>query len=127
VDAIAIVTLGTYRGHGDPLEALQSDPSMMWNTWLLLPIAAAFVFIGLGALIRLRTPGLRDAGQKLMLYGLLWLTIYDACFVFGYVGWWEGLLMLLFFPAGWVFVQFMRWWSKIVSLSQPPTFKRVRV
>ena len=28
----------------------------------------------------------RVAGQTLMLYGLLWLIVYDACFVAGYVG-----------------------------------------
>ncbi len=75
---------------------------------------------------RVRTPGVRDAGQKLVLYGLLWLTIYDACFVFAYVGWWEGLLMLLAFPIAWLSVQLMRWWSKFVSIAQPPAFKRVR-
>ena len=126
IDAMAIVALGTWRGHGDVIAALRHDPGMQWNNALLLPIAAVLAFILVGALIRWRTPGVRDAGQKLMLYGLLWLTVYDACFVFGYVGWWEGLLMLLFFPAGWLFVQFMRWWSKVVSLSQRPSFKRVR-
>jgi hypothetical protein len=127
VDAIAMVTLGTHRGNGDPVEAFGADPSMMWNNGLLIPIAAVVAFVLVAIRIRRRTPGQRDAGQKLMLYGLLWLTIYDACFVFAYVGWWEGLLMLLFFPASWLFVQFMRWWSKIVSMSQRPTFKRVRV
>ena len=126
VDTLAIGVLGTYRGHGDVIEALRIDPSMRWTPWLLLPIGAVIVFIGFGAYIRWRTPGVRDAGQKLMLYGLLWLIIYDACFVFAYVGWWEGLLMLLFFPAGWLSVQLMRWWSKFVSLSQRPAFKRVR-
>ena len=126
IDAIAMVTLGTHRGEGDPLVAFQFDQSMTWTNGLLLPIGAVIAFILVGIYIRWRTPGLRDAGQKLMLYGLLWLTIYDACFVFAYVGWWEGLLMLLFFPAGWLFVQLMRWWAKVVSLSQRPTFKRVR-
>jgi hypothetical protein len=126
IDALAIITLGTWRGHGDIFAALQNDSSMMWNNNLLVPIGAVLGFIILGIVIRRRTPGLRDAGQKLMLYGLLWLTVYDACFVFAYVGWWEGLLMLLFFPAAWLSVQLMRWWSKIVSLSQRPTFKRVR-
>ena len=127
VDALAIITLGTHRGEaGDPLHALQFDPSMAWNNKLLLPIAAVVGFIIVGIIIRVRTPGLRDAGQKLVLYGLLWLTIYDACFVYVYVGWWEGLLMLLFFPAAWLSVQLMRWWSKFVSISQRPAFKRVR-
>ena len=129
VDSLAIITLGTYRGgpDGDILVAFQTDESMMWRNSLLVPIGAVVAFILLGIWIRWRTPGLRDAGQKLMLYGLLWLTVYDACFIFAYVGWWEGLLMLLFFPAALLSVQMMRWWSKVVSLSQKPTFKRVRV
>jgi len=128
IDSLAIIVLGTLRGAGsDIIDALQTDPSMKWTNGLLVPIGGVVAFILLGIYIRWKTPGLRDAGQKLMLYGLLWLTVYDACFVFAYVGWWEGLLMLLFFPAAWMSVQLMRWWSKIVSLSQKPTFKRVRV
>jgi hypothetical protein len=129
VDSIAIIVLGTIRGggDGDVITALRLDPSMMWRPGLLVPIGAVVGFILVAMYIRWRTPGLRDAGQKLMLYGLLWLTVYDACFIFVYVGWWEGLLMLLFFPAAWLSVQLMRWWSKIVSLSQKPTFKRARV
>jgi hypothetical protein len=129
VDSIAIIVLGTIRGggDGDVRFALRHDESMMWRPGLLMPIGAILAFFVVAIYIRWRTPGLRDAGQKLMLYGLLWLTIYDACFVYAYVGWWQGLLMLLFFPAAWLSVQLMRWWSKIVSLSQKPTFKRVRV
>lgn len=127
VDALAIITLGTHRGAaGDPVHALQFDPSMTWTNKLLIPIGAVLAFVVVGFVIRRRTPGLRDAGQKLVLYGLLWLIIYDAAFVFAYVGWWEGLLMLLFFPAGWLSVQLMRWWSKLVSISHRPAFKRVR-
>ena len=126
VDAMAIVALGTWRGQGDVVAALRDDPSMQWRNELLLPIAAVIGFIVFGAIIRWRTPGLRDAGQKLVLYGLLWLIVYDACFVAAYAGWVDGLLMLLFFPAAWLSVQLMRWWSKIVSLSQRPSFKRVR-
>lgn len=128
IDSLAIIVLGTLRDPGgDIINSLQTDPSMRWTNGLLVPIGGVAAFILLGIYIRWKTPGLRDAGQKLMLYGLLWLTVYDACFVFAYVGWWEGLLMLLFFPAAWMSVQLMRWWSKIVSLSQKPTFKRVRV
>src|SRR5688572_33249501 len=32
------------------------------------------------------------------LYGLLWLILYDACFVGAYVGWVEGLLILTLLP-----------------------------
>jgi hypothetical protein len=129
VNSMSIIVLGTIRAgeDGDVITALQQDQSMAWQNGLLLPIAAVLAFILLAIYIRWRTPGLRDAGQKLMLYGLLWLTIYDACFIYAYVGWWQGLLMLLFFPAAWLSVQLMRWWSKVVSLSQTPAFKRARV
>ena len=127
VDALAIIALGTWRGHGDVFAAFHIAPAMMWNPKLVIPIGAVLAFIAVAAFIRWRTPGLRDAGQKLMLYGLLWLIVYDASFVYAYHGWWQGLLMLLFFPAAWLSVQLMRWWSKIVSLSQRPTFKRVRI
>ncbi len=126
VDGVAISLLGAALRDGDVLWALQNDPAMTWTPWLLLPIGAVVAFVGVAAYIRWRTPGLRDAGQKLMLYGLLWLIVYDACFVIAYVGWWQGLLLLLLLPAAWASVQLMRWWSKLVSLSQRPTFKRAR-
>ena len=126
INGVAIALLGAALEDGDVLWAFQHDEAMRWTPWLLLPAGAVVAFIGIGAFIRWRTPGLRDAGQKLMLYGLLWLIVYDACFVIAYVGWWQGLLLLLLFPAAWLSVQLMRWWSKLVSLSQRPTFKRVR-
>src|SRR5204863_335570 len=36
---------------------------------------------------------------------------------------WHPLLLL---PLSYLMVQFMRWWSKLLSLSQPPDYKRVR-
>lgn len=126
VNGVAISLLGAALEDGDVLLAFRQDPAMQWTPWLLLPIAAVIAFVGIAAWIRWRTPGLRDAGQKLMLYGLLWLIVYDACFVIAYVSWWKGLLLLLLFPAAWASVQLMRWWSKLVSLSHRPAFKRAR-
>ena len=93
---------------------------------LLIPLAAVIAFIALCVYIRRRSASSREAGQTLMLYGLLWLIVYDACFVFAYVGWLAAALLLLLFPAAYFSVQLMRWWSKLMTLSQRPTFKRAR-
>ena len=61
-----------------------------------------------------------------MLTGLLWLIVYDSAFVGVYVGWRYALALLLLLPLSYLMVQFMRWWSKLLSLSQPPDYKRVR-
>jgi hypothetical protein len=34
---------------------------------------------------------------------------------------------LLLFPAAYFSVQLMRWWSKLLALSQRPTFKRAQI
>ena len=93
---------------------------------LLLPMAAAIVFVGIAYLIRRQNPVSRDAGQKLMLYGLLWLIVYDACFVAGYVSWAAGLAVLALLPIAWWSVKFMRAWSRLIALSQRPAFQRAR-
>jgi hypothetical protein len=61
-----------------------------------------------------------------MLTGLLWLIVYDSAFVGVYVGWRYALVLLVLLPMSYLMVQFMRWWSKLLSLSQPPEYKRVR-
>jgi len=91
---------------------------------LLLPILAGVAFALIGWQIRRRSSNVRAAGQNLMLYGLLWLIVYDACFVGGYVGWLPAVLVLLLAPVAYMLVQVMRWWSKLAALSQPPEFKR---
>jgi hypothetical protein len=75
---------------------------------------------------RARIPDGRTAGQTLMLYGLLWLIVYDACFVAGYVGYLPAIVLLLLLPAGYISVQLMRTWSRIVLLSHKPTWQRAR-
>jgi hypothetical protein len=34
--------------------------------------------------------------------------------------------VLLMFPVAYFSVQLMRWWAKLLTLSQRPTFKRAR-
>jgi hypothetical protein len=92
---------------------------------LLGPALAVAVFIALGIWIRRRSPNSRAAGQSLMLAGLMWLIVYDASFVVGFVGIPEGLLIFMFLPVTYAAVIIMRWWSRMMLLSQRPEFKRV--
>jgi 4-hydroxybenzoate polyprenyltransferase len=92
---------------------------------LVGPAAAVVVFFFLAISIRRRSANPRDAGQALMLSGLLWLIVYDASFVIGFAGVIAGLLLLLLLPVAYVSVLIMRWWGKIILLSQRPTFKRI--
>ena len=94
---------------------------------LLVPAAAVLVFVIVGWQIRRSSQTSREAGQKLMLFGLLWLIVYDAAFVAAYVrNWVATAAILLMFPTAYFSVQLMRWWAKLLTLSQKPTFKRAR-
>jgi hypothetical protein len=93
----------------------------------LLPVLATIpIFIAIAWWVRRKNPTGSDAGQKIMLYGLLWLIVYDAAFVAGYVGWMAAGILFCLLPIAWWSVQFMRWWSKVYSLSQRPAFQRAR-
>jgi hypothetical protein len=100
------------------------DPRGLWVTRALVaPAAAAAVFIAIGWLIRRRSASPREAGERLMLYGLLWLIVYDFAFATGYVGLAPALGLLLLFPLAMASVQVMRWWGGMMALSQRPQFK----
>jgi hypothetical protein len=60
-----------------------------------------------------------------MLRGLLWLIVYDAAFVAGYVGLVPAAIILALLPIAYLSVQLMRWWNQFLALSQRPAFKRV--
>jgi hypothetical protein len=92
---------------------------------LMLPAGAAVVFAVLALRIRRRNRNARQAGQTLMLLGLLWLIVYDAAFVAGYVGFAPAGVVLMLLPIAYLSVQLMRWWSQLMALSQRPAFKRV--
>jgi hypothetical protein len=85
---------------------------------------ASVTFIVLAWMTWRRHGGAREAGQTLMLYGLLWLIVYDAAFVVGYVGLLPGLVLLALLPLAYGSVQLMRWWGRLMTLSQRPAFKR---
>jgi 4-hydroxybenzoate polyprenyltransferase len=123
INLLLIIGIGWKRGN----ETVGGLPAALdMRTALLLPMAAIIVFIRIAYMIRKRNPVAREAGQKLMLYGLLWLIVYDAAFVAGYVSWTAGLVLLALLPIAWWSVKLMRAWSKLVALSQRPTFQRAR-
>jgi hypothetical protein len=121
IDAMFVTLVATRRstGGGGLREPLQIQPG------LALAAGATGLFVALAWWLRRRSASSRDAGQTLMLYGLLWLIVYDAAFVAGYTR--DPLAtaaVFLLLPVAWLSVQLMRWWSKLVALSQRPSFKR---
>jgi hypothetical protein len=115
---VALVAFVAAR-QGDPAPALRLDRG------LLLPLAAALAFVAIGWRVRRTSATSREAGQTLMLYGLLWLIVYDACFVAAYVrDVTATLAVLALLPVAYLSVRLMRWWSKLATVSQKPQFKR---
>jgi 4-hydroxybenzoate polyprenyltransferase len=91
---------------------------------LAIPLTAACLFAAMAILIRRHSVSSRDAGQSVMFYGLLWLILYDAAFVAGYVSPMYGVALLLLLPVAYLSVQFIRWWTHLLIVSHPPGFKR---
>lgn len=109
------------------------DLAMIWaahmtiTRQLLLPAAAVALFAALALWTLRRKLNARQAGQTLMLLGLLWLIVYDAAFVAAFVGMGSAAVILALLPVAYLSVQLMRWSSRIVAISQRPAFKRVEV
>ena len=120
IDILAIAIVWWNSGRTEAVIAIA------WRPGLLLPIALAALFVVIAAIIKRRSATSRQAGQTLMLMGLLWLIAYDSAFVAVYVGVRYALALLLLLPLSYLMVQLMRWWSRLLSLSQPPDYKRVR-
>lgn len=68
----------------------------------------------------------RRAGRQLILAGLMWLIVYDAAFVLGYVGWREAVGVLVLLPLAYGAVRLMRLASLLAQASEPPTFRLPR-
>ena len=117
IDAV-VIALVLERNQRNGLAALH----LTW--WLALPAAAVLGFAAVAWWTWSHSASRREAGQRLMLYGLLWLIIYDVCFVLAYVGAVPALLMLMFLPVAYFSVQLMRWWSAVLAISQTPEFKK---
>ena len=122
---IAIIGAFGWRRGDQSLRGLL--PALNVNLSLLPVVLTIPVFIALAYWVRRKSEIATDAGQKLVLYGLLWLIVYDAAFVAGYVSWTAAAVLLCLLPIAWWSVQFMRWWSKVLSLSQRPVFQRARM
>ncbi len=123
LDVGLVRVLGWSRGD----DTLRGVPAALRVNASLLPAAAAvLVFVAVAVVVRRRTANGRDAGQKLMLYGLLWLIVYDAAFVGGYASWPAAAGLVCLLPIAFASVQLMRWWSRVVSLSQRPVYQRAR-
>ena len=120
--AIDAMLLSLVASRGAPgSAALRVEPG------LILPALAAAAFVLLAWRVRRRSASSREAGQAVMLYGLLWLIVYDAAFVAGYVrDAFATLGILLLLPVAYLSVRLMRWWSQLVALSQRPAFKRAK-
>ncbi|MGB7159712.1 MAG: UbiA family prenyltransferase [Tepidisphaeraceae bacterium] len=91
---------------------------------LLIPLACVIAFVLLAWHLRRTTAVSREEGQALMLYGLLWLIVYDVAFVAGFVGPIPAMALLVLLPLAYASVQLMRWWGRLIALSQRPGFKR---
>jgi 4-hydroxybenzoate polyprenyltransferase len=123
VDAMLVAMVAGRRADAarGALAALRVQPG------LAAPALAAAAFVVVAWQVRRHSQSSREAGQKAMLYGLLWLIVYDAAFVAGYVrDWLATAAILLLLPVAYLSVRLMRWWSQLVALSQRPDFKRAR-
>ena len=122
-DAMLVTMIASRRmeAAGGAAAALRIGPG------LALPAAATAAFLVLAWRVRRRGAASRETGQAVMLYGLLWLIVYDAAFVAGYTRHATATLcILLLLPLAYLSVRLMRWWSQLMALSQRPAFKRAR-
>jgi hypothetical protein len=121
IDGLLVGLLAWRRTQGGArlVDALRVTPA------LIVPAAAAGAFVLLAVVIKRTSATPREAGQRLMLYGLLWLIVYDFSFAVGYVGWAPALALLALLPLAYASVQVMRWWGGVMALSQRPQFKRI--
>jgi 4-hydroxybenzoate polyprenyltransferase len=98
--------------------------SLAFEWVLLLPVISAVAFAGLAAWIKHRANDRRAAGKSLILYGLLWLIVYDALFVAGYVDLLLGLALMIFWPVSYLAVRTMRVWANVTDLARKPQYLR---
>ena len=96
--------------------AIDIGPHLLW------PAAAVVGFFVVVAIIRARHRDSRGAGKVLMLFGLLYLIVYDAAFVAGEVGLLPATVLLALLPIAWASVKLMRAWSTLVTLSEKPRY-----
>lgn len=101
--------------------------TMLWVTpGLLWPWTAVLLFALVAIITRWLVPDPRRAGRSIMLYGLLWLIVYDAAFVQCYIGWRYSLMIFALLPVAFIAVQFMRAWARLLDLATRPEYQRAR-
>lgn len=115
---VGLVTALFYRRGLDFAESLQLRPA------LLLPCMAAVAFAILGHWIKIRANDRRAAGKALILYGLLWLIVYDSLFVMGYADFWLGLGLLVLWPISYLAMRTMRVWDSMTDMAKKPEYIR---
>lgn len=119
--AIDFLCIGAvWLRRGSNFDALAISPA------LLYPAAVAIVFILAAIVIFRRSADSRAAGQSMMLLGLLWLIVYDVSIVAGHVNFKAAALQATLLPIAYLAVQIMRWWAKLVAISQPARYLRAR-
>lgn len=123
IDALCVAAVWYRRGPAHGGEIVRA----LWITpGLWLAVAAAVTFPVAALLVRRNSRDARSAGQSVMLLGLLWVIVYDAAIVAGYVDSRAAVLQLLLLPIAYLSVQLMRWWSRLIALSQPVEYQRAR-
>jgi hypothetical protein len=120
VDALVIAAVYARRA----ADGASFGQVMAVTPGLLLPAAAAVGFVLVAAWVKRSAATSREAGQGVMLYGLLWLIVYDAAFVAGYVGTLPALAVAALLPVAYLGVRVMRAWSKLGAIAQQPEFKK---
>ncbi|MCS7034143.1 MAG: UbiA family prenyltransferase [Phycisphaerae bacterium] len=117
---VAAVWWRRFPRSGSTLEALALSPG------LLYPLAALVGFLVAAGVVVRRSSDPRSAGQTLMLLGLLWLIVYDVAIVAGCVNLTAAVVQAMLLPVAYLAVQAMRWWGRLVAISQPPRYMRAR-
>lgn len=97
---------------------------LAWSEELIWPAVALCGFVIVASTIRQRNADSRGAGKMLMLAGLLWLIVYDASFVFAYVGPAPAGVIVALLPVAWLSVKLIRGWAAVVALSEQPGYLR---
>jgi 4-hydroxybenzoate polyprenyltransferase len=86
-------------------------------------LAAAAGFGVVAAILASRTSDRRELGRRLMLWGLLWLIVFDAAAV-ATRDWRAALGILALLPIAWGGVRLIRAWAAVNELRRPAEYLR---
>lgn len=97
----------------------------MWITpGLMLPVAAVVGFVVIALIIKHSSRSYRDLGSRLGLAGLLWLIVYDAAFVWGYVSFAWAVVIIMLLPVAYIGLKILSLGSGIAALTRRPEYRR---